>query len=264
MTAEEEGRAKAVKAYKILAGLFGLLGVGLLACGIAAVLNPGSQDFGLPYFIGGFIVGIMTLIAAAICTYVILKAPDADNELKKREVGCAIQGQYILAMFTIMGCFIGCVGAGLGGLSSSSSYYDDDEEEDSPKKTLAIIILVGCIGAIFLTIFSMCVVCTYSSYFGVVIQRGRRGRMVFINTGGSSTMSSTVHAATLQPTPHTSNQVDELEKQNRLLQQQLDLQKQIQQQQQQNQYSGGFYPPPPPPSYGADGSAPEYPPPAYN
>ncbi|XP_045157705.1 uncharacterized protein LOC123523966 isoform X2 [Mercenaria mercenaria] len=238
MTAEEEGREKALRLYKILACLLGLLGVGLLICGILAVTNTDSDSFGMPYFLGGFIVGIL------------------------------IQGQYILSMFTIMGCFIGCVSAGVGGLSSSG-FDDDDEDEDGPKKTLAVIILVGCIGAIFLTIFSMCIVCTYSSYFGVVIQRGRRGRMVFINnTGQTAGMPTTIHTTTFQTTPQTnSNQVSQLEAQNRLLQQQLELQRQLfqqqQQQQQQTQYSGGFYPPPPPPSYGLNDSAPSAPPPNY-
>ncbi|XP_045157701.1 uncharacterized protein LOC123523966 isoform X1 [Mercenaria mercenaria] len=268
MTAEEEGREKALRLYKILACLLGLLGVGLLICGILAVTNTDSDSFGMPYFLGGFIVGILTLISAALCTCIFLKAPGADSDVKKRELACAIQGQYILSMFTIMGCFIGCVSAGVGGLSSSG-FDDDDEDEDGPKKTLAVIILVGCIGAIFLTIFSMCIVCTYSSYFGVVIQRGRRGRMVFINnTGQTAGMPTTIHTTTFQTTPQTnSNQVSQLEAQNRLLQQQLELQRQLfqqqQQQQQQTQYSGGFYPPPPPPSYGLNDSAPSAPPPNY-
>lgn len=46
--------------YKILATVLGLLGVGLLTCGIIAVdEDKNEDDFGLPYFLGGFIVGIM-------------------------------------------------------------------------------------------------------------------------------------------------------------------------------------------------------------
>ncbi|XP_060556700.1 ALK tyrosine kinase receptor-like [Ruditapes philippinarum] len=182
-----------------------------------------------------------------------------------------MQGQYILSMFTIMGCFIGCVSAGVGGFSStSSSFRDEDEEDDGPKKTLALIILLGCIGAIFLTIFSMCIVCTYGSYFGVHIQRGRRGRMVFINTNGQSTMPTVFQTNTVQTGMHVNDaQISQLEAQNRLLQQQLDLQRQMfeqqqqQQQQQQTQYSTGVYPPPPPSYPGFSTTGPTAPPPNY-
>lgn len=194
-----------------------------------------------------------------------MKGPDADNEIKKREVGCAIQGQYILAMFTIMGCFIGCISAGVGGLSSTG-FNDDDEDDDGIRKQLAIVILVGCILAVFVTIFSISVVCTYSSYFGVMITRGRRGRIVIMNAGATTTMPSTFNTTTFNATSNTNNdQIRQLEAQNRLLQQQLELQRQLQQQQQQTQYSGGFYPPPPPPTYGVDPAfPPTAPPPSYN
>ena len=55
----DEGREKALRFYKILAGLLGLLGIGLLTCGILAVQSKTYGGFGMPYFLGGFIVGIM-------------------------------------------------------------------------------------------------------------------------------------------------------------------------------------------------------------
>jgi hypothetical protein len=167
-----------------------------------------------------------------------------------------------------MGCFIGSIFAGVGGISKGLSTYDyddddkDDEEELMKKRQLlATLILVGCILGLFATIFSMCTVCTYSSYFGVVMKRNRRGKMTLINTGQlpgetttTSNQMSTIQITRSLPAPKMrNNRVDDLEKENRLLQQQLELQKQLneqkQQQQmlQQTQYSDVY--PPPPPSY---------------
>ena len=164
-----------------------------------------------------------------------------------------------------MACFIGCIFAGIGGISPgmSSRYdYDDDDNEketEEKRKNLAIVILVGCILGLVLTIFSMKSVCTYGSYFGVIMRRNRRGKMMLINSGRvpgeASTTNhgiSTIQMATSMPAPKLkSNRVENLERENQLLQQQLDLQKQLfdQQQQQQQQMqlqnqSAGVYPPP--------------------
>lgn len=171
-------------------------------------------------------------------------------------------------MFTIMGCFVGCVSAGVGGFSSFG-FDDDEEEDDGTKKKLAILILIGCIGAIFLTIFSMCIICTYGSYFGVNIRHGRRGRMVVMYNNGQTMVGTVNQPNTFQTSMQTNNQqISQLEAQNRLLQQQLDLQRQMfeqqqQQQQQQPQYPTGVYPPPPP-SYGFSNTGPSAPPPSYS
>lgn len=270
MSPEEEGRAKALRYYRILAVVLGLIGVTQLSLGIVGVTKEnsyGGSTFGPPFYVGGFIVGILGLLSAGLCACVLFKA-DADSDVKKRELACTMHGQYAVSMFMIMGCFAGSVLAGIGGISdfgepSEGEYYET-------KKTLAVVILVLCIVALGVAIASLCVVCTYGAYFGVIIQNRRGGRVVIWNntgTSGTVTMHTTaygmggINSAPFNTTTYGMNtqndeQIRNLQEQNRLLQQQLELQRQLNQQQ---QYSGGYYPPPPA-SYGNQSA----PPPSYD
>ncbi|KAL4222394.1 hypothetical protein ACF0H5_018433 [Mactra antiquata] len=268
----EEGRAKALKYYKLMAVAQALLGIGMLVCGVVAAINQDEDVFGPPYFVGGFVVGIMALIAALLCSCIIAKAPGASSSVNKQELGCAMTGHYILSMFMIMGCFMGVVLAGIGGFG-----FSDHNDRSSLNKSLAVVILVGCIVGLFLTIGSLCIVCTYGRYFGIVITSGHRGRTVIINTNTTGNQivgmqPVTTHGAVFQTDygmgmgTNQSQQISELEQQNRLLQQQLELQRQLNQAQQQQQpYGGGFQQPPPPPMYPGNAAyPPTAPPPSYS
>jgi len=65
MTIPEEGRRAAIRRYVILALLMGLLSGGLFACGIIAVTKYPEGGFGAPYYIGGFVVGILVRVSSA-------------------------------------------------------------------------------------------------------------------------------------------------------------------------------------------------------
>ncbi|KAL4222395.1 hypothetical protein ACF0H5_018434 [Mactra antiquata] len=252
----EEGRAKALKCYKLMAVVQALLGIGMLVCGVVAAKNPDEDSFGPPYFLGGFVIGIMALFAALVCTCIIVKARGAYNGVNKQELGCAMSGLFIFSMFMIMGCILGLAFAAVGGFG-----FSDHDDRSSLNKLLILVILVGCIVGLFLTIGSLCIVCIYGRYFGVVIRSGRRQRTIIINTNMAGQPGTTHTAALAQ-----SEQNSQLEEQNRLLQQQLELQIQLNQaQQQQKSYGGGFQQPPPPHMY-ADNNAPyppTAPPPSY-
>jgi len=196
-------------------------------------------------------------------------------------------GQYKLSMFLIMGCFMSCVLAGMGGLSEPSFTADLSKYNESAVKTLTVIIIVGSIAVLLLDVFGMCIVCTYGSYFGVQInQRGRAAVIrfnqgldgttvissqttpgynsglntantsmgnMFGNMGGQSTAFSTFGAT----------DVHSLQEQNHLLREQVRLQQQLLNQQQQQQARQFGYGMPPSPS-GFLPSAPDAPPPSYD
>jgi len=65
MTVTEEGRSIAIRRYRILALIMGLLSGGLFACGIIAVSKYPEGGFGPPYYIGGFVVGILVRVSSA-------------------------------------------------------------------------------------------------------------------------------------------------------------------------------------------------------
>ncbi|XP_045156961.2 uncharacterized protein LOC123523340 [Mercenaria mercenaria] len=244
----EEGRRRAILPYKTLAGVSGLLGAGLLACGIKAVLsNKESHHSEMPYFLGGFVVGTLVLITAAVCGVISLKAPDANSEMTKKKVGTMMQVQNLLAVFTIFGCIPSCAFAGMAAFSSTGFF----KGENGDVKTLATIILAGCIAAFFLAFVSGHIITKYSSYFGLIIKHDIRGNRVFINTGGTAVMPLTTDYSLFQAGPHmTGDQLHQLQTQNNLHQHYLMQQQQQQQQQQPLRYSTGLYqpqPPPPPP-----------------
>lgn len=243
MGADDEGRKKAVSLYRILAVIQVLLGIGLLTCG-----GLGTQyeegDFGPPFFLGGFIVGTLMVISALLCMCVGYKGSEAGNEIQRREVACGVMGQYILSLFTFMGCFIGLVFAGIG----SCDAFDDECSPERDTIRYAIIGLV--VVAILANIFSMYIVCTYGSYFGVVMTRGRRGRMVMtINTTANTPVYRTqpVTGTYTSDVGRNDARLQQLERENELLRRQLELQRQHNQN--PPPYAGG-YPPPQPATYG--------------
>ncbi|KAL4220608.1 hypothetical protein ACF0H5_021005 [Mactra antiquata] len=241
--ADEEGKKKALTYYKILAAVWFVLGAGLLILAIIATLNRDPDLFGPPYFIGGYIAGILGLIVALQCGFIAYKGPNATSNEDKKNLGSLIQFQYMTSFFLIFGCIVGLIMAGIGGIANS-------DELSSLNNTLAIVIMVGCIIGLVCSIGSICVVSTYGKYFGLIMKRsGRKGRMVMVNIHATGVNDSTVH-----PTGNSSR-VNELQRENELIQQQIELQKQLNQQQ---QYGGGFTGgPPPPPAYTSD---PVYPP----
>ena len=261
MGADEEARKKAICLYRILSIIQLLLGVALLTCGGLGTRYE-SGSFGPPFFIGGFIVGTFMVISALLCMCVWYKGSEtsAGNEVQRREVACGVMGQYILAMFTFMGCFIGLVFAGIG-TCDNDSYFDDDVECPPERAAIRYAIIVLVVVAILTNIFSMYIVCTYGSYFGVVMtSRGRRGRFVMaINTTANTPVYNT-HPVTGTYTSDIGRneaRTQELERQNALLQQQLELQRQYNQN--PPPYSGG-YPPPQPATYGGFSTDPAFPP----
>lgn len=168
-----------------------------------------------------------------------------------------------MSMFLIMGCFMGVVMAGIGGFNAGF-----DDEINSNSQTLAGVIIGLCILVLAINVCGMCILCTYGTYFGVIIQR-RYNRGVFVaqNMNGTTvvTMAGTNNTGAFQNNP----QVETLQAQNRLLQQQIELQQQmINQQQQQQQAQYGFQQPPaygmPSPAYPPAASYPGAPPPSYD
>jgi hypothetical protein len=58
----DEGKEKALRNYRILAVVLGILGATLLILGIVSVVKENENDedtFGPPFYVGGFVVGIM-------------------------------------------------------------------------------------------------------------------------------------------------------------------------------------------------------------
>lgn len=246
MTPEDEGKVKAHRNYRILAVVLGILGATLLIFGIVSVVRENENDedtFGPPFYVGGFVVGI------------------------------TIQGQFMLSIFMIMGCFAGTVLAGVGGFGFSH-FRENKDYYYYVKQKYAAAILALCIISLFVTICSLCTLCTmYKSYFGVAINNRRGARVViWTNTGTGNAVITQTQTFGNYPTNATgfgmgsasNDQIRQLQEQNRLLQEQLELQRQLQQNQnpQQNLYGGGYYPPPPPPSYGFSGGL-SAPPPSY-
>jgi len=158
--------------------------------------------------------------------------------------------QYILSMLLIPLCFMGCMFAGMWGLSTPA--YDDFSSALNPHekqmKAISASIIVGCLGILCVNIFGLCLICTYGRYFGVLNNYGRRRgtTVVVINQANPG---ATVFTA-------NNGQVSSLQEQNRLLQMQIQLQQQ-QLHQQQQQF------PTLPPSYGTRPGYPPTMPPAY-
>ena len=162
-------------------------------------------------------------------------------------------GQYILCMFIFMMCFMGLIFAGI---SSCDTWTTEDCPPERDIIRYCILALTAC--AIPINIFNMYIVCTYGSYFGVVMRRGRRGRMVMsIDTTNRTGTIGITNANTFAVNNAFGDaRTQQLQRENELLQRQLELQRQINQQNQ----PGGTVPPPPPPNYGYSQDV-AYPPP---
>lgn len=154
---------------------------------------------------------------------------------------------------------MGIVMAGIGGFNTG---FDDDI--DSSAQTLAGTIIGLCGFVLLVNIYSMCILCTYGTYFGIVVNaRGRQTVVMASNVDGTTviTMPTATGYGTagISGNPQTAADIEALQAQNRLLQQQIDLQQQLlnQQQQQQQQTQYGFSQPP---TYGFSSADPAYPP----
>ncbi|XP_052247673.1 uncharacterized protein LOC127855836 isoform X2 [Dreissena polymorpha] len=279
MTTEADARNAAIERYKIVAGLLGLLSVGLLIIGFISALKYPDNGRSPPYFIGGFTAGFLGLRQALMCTCIVVKGLySQEDEIKKRELVCVMTGQNIVAMFQFMGCFIGVVMAGVGVFGFSTSIFEKEVPHRDTIKGLAVAIIVGCILELAVSIWGICIICTYGSYFGVQMNRNR-GPVIMVNqpngtgtatvitnTGGGFGSNDTYMFTTGGGfnTPGTTNaNVQALQEENRLLQEQLRLQRDLNQQRNQ---PFGFQGQPSPPSYGFYGSMnnPSVPPPSYN
>ena len=159
---------------------------------------------------------------------------------------------------------------GFGEIIKPSFTADLSKYNESAVKTLTIIIIVGSIAVLLLDIFGMCIVLTYRSYFGVQFNERSRTAVIGINQGPDGTMFITSQSTlgynsglnttnmstgntfgnmSSQPTAFSTGGtagVHSLQKQNRLLQEQVRLQQQLLNQQQQAGQLGYGMPPPVP------------------
>ncbi|KAH3699652.1 hypothetical protein DPMN_074612 [Dreissena polymorpha] len=172
----------------------------------------------------------------------------------------------------MMGCFVGIILSGIGGFGFTTSIFEEDVPYQGTIKGLAAAIIVGCILELAVGIFGYCIICTYGSYFGVQMKHNRNVIMIHQPNGaGTATVITNSGGPDMFTTgggfnnPGTSNaNIQDLQEQNRLLQEQLRLQRELKQE--HNQSFGFQGQPPPPPSYGFSGSVytPSAPPPSYD
>ncbi|XP_052806174.1 uncharacterized protein LOC128235398 isoform X2 [Mya arenaria] len=191
MASEEEGRVVALKRYKILAGLMGLLTAGLLIMGIIAVTMYPENGFGPPYYLGCFIVG------------------------------CLIKGHYALSIFLCIGCFFGIFFAVVS-LSGFVSGPDEPTGYEDKVEALSGITIACCILTLGVNIFGIRIVITYGRYFGVHINDHR--------TGAAETTFDTQTGVLHNDGTGTNAIIQSLTEENRLLQENLRLQQELNQQ----------------------------------
>ena len=161
-------------------------------------------------------------------------------------------GQYILSMFTFGGCIFGIIFAAMGSCNDYTfDYYYCPPERD----IIRYCIIAGVCVALVVNIVAMCTVCNYGKVFGVVMRRGHRGRTVMsIDTSAGGQQSAQIgfaggYAANsfqINSLGGNDARMQQLARENELLQQNLALQRQLQQQQQ----NAGTLPPAPA-DYGA-------------
>ncbi|XP_052806173.1 uncharacterized protein LOC128235398 isoform X1 [Mya arenaria] len=222
MASEEEGRVVALKRYKILAGLMGLLTAGLLIMGIIAVTMYPENGFGPPYYLGCFIVGCLGLIHTMVSTRIVSKGGDIDNDdIKKREIQSTIKGHYALSIFLCIGCFFGIFFAVVS-LSGFVSGPDEPTGYEDKVEALSGITIACCILTLGVNIFGIRIVITYGRYFGVHINDHR--------TGAAETTFDTQTGVLHNDGTGTNAIIQSLTEENRLLQENLRLQQELNQQ----------------------------------
>ena len=241
--ADREGRAKAFRFYRFLAVIQFLLGVALIFGGYKGTQHAG-EVFGPPFYIGGFIVGPLMLLSALIGFCIVCKGFDESNEIRRNEVKGCVSCHHVTAAFVFMGCLPSLM---FTAMNFGCSFDDDCSSE---RDHIRYAIIAGIVVAILTGIFSMFIVCTYGKYFGFIITSGRRRMIVTLDdhhlAGGPMYGSDLAHATQMGlGGSQNSPRMQQLARENELLQQQLELQKQIGQQQPLN--TGVGYPPPPPP-----------------
>ena len=161
---------------------------------------------------------------------------------------------YVLAIINFFGCFIGVILAAVSGCDASMNDVCNPRKAD-----LRYSILAGCLLAVLSSIFTIYHARSYGGLFGLVMRtRGKRRVIMKIDTTCSATTNNTptsgnpVAPVTTQATATANNnrnneRMEQLERENELLQRQLQLQKELNEHQQR----GGLYPAPPPMNYGA-------------
>ena len=249
-SSSEEGRKKAIRLYRALAVIQLLLGAFLLACGSLGT-QYGDENFGPPFYLGGFIVGALMLLSALLCMCIGSKGSDFNNEIRRNEAAACVSCHNVTAMLTFMGCFMGLIFAGI---SSCGSFYDECSPE---RDNIKYAIIGGIVAAILTNIYSIYILCTYGRYFGVLITAGRRHAMVVTvqNTPYASTPIHGTHIVAGLPTGLGSSagndaRLQQLERENQLLQRRLELQQQFNQQSPPHPHTRAGYPPPQPTTYG--------------
>lgn len=144
--------------------------------------------------------------------------------------------QRVIFGFMVMGCVVGCVFAGLGGLS------DSQIGNNRAIRSLSIVLLTCYL--ILVLIWTISVILAYM--YGITLH----GKRVHAQPERSS---ARVHIATANiftvDTNSRGSEVRELKQQNRLLQQQVSVQQQLLEQQRQQQQQQIRQPVPPSTSY---------------
>ena len=250
-----EGRQKAFRYYRFLAVFQFLLGVGLLVCGYLGTKYASEDAFGIPFYIGGFIVGALMLLNGCIGFKIVCKGFDEGNEMRQNELQGCMTCQHVTNMFGFMGCFMGVMWTGVLGCMSDCS-----EEEENVRYA----ILAGIAAAILFNIISMYTVCTYGKYFGFIITSHRRAVIVMGNQHNSMFDSE---LDTGLGGSRGNARMQQLRRENEMLQQQLELQRQVGQPSPVHTGVGIAPPPPPPATYGFTAGPPPPPniaPPAYS
>lgn len=232
---KEFQRETALRIYAVLAVLYVLLGLGLLPCGFLGLTESSTEE---KYFVGGFTGGSLALVSGLICIRVFWKGQDANNEVKRNEVGDVMVTQFCVSVLTVIGFAVGCIFAGFTTFGSDRMFAEG-KHIYSIKEILASAIFSSCVFGIIVTFVSDVTYYKYGTLFGV---KFNQRRMVVIGPTGTNMLA-------LENMSRNRN-FHQQGMQNLLLQHQFEFQSQLQQQlppQLRTRYSSGFYPPPPPP-----------------
>ncbi|XP_052804158.1 uncharacterized protein LOC128234161 isoform X2 [Mya arenaria] len=221
-----------------------VLSVGLLVIGVTAVIKYPVSGVGTPYYGGCFIVGCLALIYALVCSYIAFKgADDTNNGTSKKEVVHAITCQFILSVCLFIGCLIGTIFAGFGGLRGKNEFDKETGYEDIVR-ALSGVTIAGCILTAGVNLFGMCTICNNGSHLGNNIKNQGAADVTF---GTAATGYSTQTGGIEMGVIGTECGIITLHEQNRLLQEQVRLQQELLNQKQLGVHS------PPPPNYPVGG-----------
>ncbi|XP_052806133.1 uncharacterized protein LOC128235363 isoform X2 [Mya arenaria] len=226
----------------------GLLTAGLLIMGIIAVTMYPENGFGPPYYLGCFIVGCLGLIHTMVSTRIVSKGGDIDNDdIKKREIQSTMKRHYVLSILLCMACFIGIFFAGVGGFPGFGSGINEPTGYEDKVKALSGITIAGCILTLGVGIFGACTVSTYGRYFGVHVNGHRTvaaGTTFGTEGMGTNTNYATQTGALYNGGTGTNAIIQSHTEENRLLQENLRLQQELNQQRRSQRTHNGLNPSP--------------------